>query len=103
MSALVVFASTRTEIADFVSALFFVYAIILIAWIIVSLVFSLGVSVPYSRWSNAIIDFLRDVAEPYLRLFRRLGLRIGPLDLSPIVAILVLQITGRILANLIAG
>ena len=39
-------------------------------------------------------DFLRDVSEPYLRIFRRLPLRIGPLDLSPIVAILVLRIVG---------
>ena len=94
-------ASVRNEIADFVGALFFVYGLLLIAWIVLSLVFSLGVRVPYSRASGAVIDFLRDVAEPYLRIFRRLGLQIGPLDLSPIVAILLLQITGRILVGLI--
>ena len=49
---------------------------------------------PYSRPLNAVLDFLRDVTEPYLRIFRRCGLRFGPLDLSPIVAILVLQIGG---------
>jgi len=41
------------------------------------------------------------VTEPYLRVFRRLPLRIGPLDLSPIVAILVLRIVGSIVVNLI--
>jgi YggT family protein len=50
---------------------------------------------------NAVLDFLRDVSEPYLRIFRRLGLRIGPLDLSPIVAILALQIVGGIVVSLI--
>ena len=75
--------------------------IIIIAWIVVSLVFSMGARVPYSRPLNAVLDFLRDVTEPYLRIFRRLPLRIGPLDLSPIVAILVLRIVGGIVVGLI--
>jgi uncharacterized protein YggT (Ycf19 family) len=57
--------------------------------------------VPYARWSNAVLDFLRDTANPWLNLFRRLPLRVGPLDLSPIVAILVLQIVGGIVVDLI--
>ena len=35
-------------------------------------------------------DFLRDVCEPYLRLFRRILPPLGPLDLSPVVAIVLL-------------
>ena len=92
----------RQEIADFVGAVFFVYFLCLIAWIVVSFVFALGARVPYNRFVNAVLDFLRDVSEPYLRIFRRLPLRIGALDLSPIVAIFVLQIVGRIVVNLIA-
>ena len=92
----------RQEIADFVSALIFVYTICIIAWIVVSLVFSFGARVPYSRPLNAVLDFLRDIVEPYLRVFRKLGLQIGPLDLSPMVALLVLQIGGGIIVNLIA-
>ena len=91
----------REQIADFLAALIGVYTIIIIAWIVVSFVFALGARVPYSRPVNAVLDFLRDVSEPYLRLFRRLPLRIGPLDLSPIVAILVLQIAGGIVVELI--
>ena len=93
---------TRQQIADFVSTLVGVYTLCLIAWIVVSLVFSLGARVPYNRFLNAVLDFLRDVSEPYLRIFRKLGLRIGPLDLSPIVAILALQIAGAIVVALIA-
>jgi YggT family protein len=93
----------RQEIADFVSALIFVYTIIIVAWIVASFVFSLGARVPYNRFFSAILDFLRDVSEPYLRIFRRLPLRIGPLDLSPIVAILALQFGGAILVGIIRG
>ena len=91
----------RQQIADFLAALITVYTIIIIAWIVVSFVFALGARVPYSRPLNAVLDFLRDVSEPYLRLFRRLPLRIGPLDLSPIVAILVLRIVGGIIIGVI--
>jgi len=92
----------REEIADFVSALIWVYTLIIIAWIVAQLVFSLGARVPYNRFFNAVMDFLRDVSEPYLRIFRRLGLRAGPIDFSPIVAILVLRIVGGIVVSLIA-
>jgi YggT family protein len=94
-------ASAREEIADFVGAFVTVYVIVIIAWVVLSFIFSMGVRVPYSRWSNAVMDFLRDVSTPWLNLFRRLPLRIGPLDLTPIVAIIVLQILGGIVVRLI--
>jgi YggT family protein len=94
-------AIARTDVADFVGAAFSIYALIIIAWIVAQLVFSLGVSVPFSRWSNALLDFLRDCAEPYLRIFRRLGLRIGPFDLSPIVALIVLQVVAALVVSAI--
>ena len=92
----------RQEIADFVAALIFVYTICIVAWIVASFVFSLGGRVPYNRVLNAVLDFLRDVSEPYLRIFRRLPLRIGPLDLSPIVAIFVLRFVGMIVVSAIS-
>jgi YggT family protein len=90
-------ADARTEIADLLASVLLVYTIIIIAWIVASLVFSLGARIPYSRPVNAVLDFLRDVTEPYLRLFRRLPLRIGPLDLTPMVAIIALQLVGGII------
>jgi YggT family protein len=92
----------RQEIADFVSALIFVYTICVVAWIVASFVFSLGARVPYNRFVSAILDFLRDVTEPFLRIFRPLPLRLGPIDFTPIVAILVLRIVGGIVVQLIA-
>ena len=94
-------ASARQEIADFVSAFVTVYVIVIIAWVVLSFIFALGVRMPYSRWTNAVMDFLRDVANPWLNLSRRLPLRVGPLDLTPIVAIIVLQILGGIVVGLI--
>ena len=92
----------RNEIADFVNALFYVYSVCIIAWIVVSFVFALGARVPYSRPVNVVMDFLRDVSEPYLRIFRRLGLRAGPIDFSPIVALIVLRLVQSVLVTLIA-
>jgi YggT family protein len=92
----------RQQIADFLGALIWVYTLIIIAWIVASFIFSMGARVPYSRPLNAVLDFLRDVSEPYLRIFRRLPLRVGPLDLSPIVAIFVLRIVGSIVVSAIS-
>ena len=92
----------RDQIADFLGALILVYTLIIVAWVVAQLIFSLGARVPYSRWSDAILNFLRDVAQPYLALFRWVP-RIGPLDLSPMVAIFALQIVGGIVVSLIRG
>src|SRR3954468_5084738 len=91
----------RHDIAGFLSALIGVYTLIIFAWIIVSWVLSFGVRIPYSRPVNAVLDFLRDVTSPFLRLFRKLGLQFGPIDFSPIEAILVLRIGGGLLVRLI--
>lgn len=98
-----VLATAREEIAGFVETLVLVYTILIIAYILSTLVFSAGGRVPYARWSSWLLGFLRDVSEPYLRIFRRFIPPLGPLDLSPIVAIFVLQIVGGIVASLIRG
>ena len=94
-----VLASTRTEIADFLSTVIYVYTIIIIIYIITNLLFAAGVRPPYSRWSNAILGFLRDVTEPYLRLFRRILPSFGGFDFSPIIAIIVLGIVNRVVVE----
>jgi YggT family protein len=99
----VVLATAREEIANYVQAVFYVYTLLIIAYILSSLFFAFGGRVPYARWSSAILGFLRDVCEPYLSIFRRFIPPIGPLDLSPIIGIVLLNIVGSVLANLIAG
>jgi YggT family protein len=41
---------------------------------------------------DAVLGFLRDICEPFLRIFRRVLPSFGGIDLSPILAILTLQI-----------
>jgi YggT family protein len=94
-------ASARQETADFVAALFFVYSLVIVAWIVTSLVLSLGLRPPYNRAVRGTLDFLHDTSEPYLRIFRRLGLRFGPLDLSPIIALIALRLVGGLLVSVI--
>jgi YggT family protein len=98
-----VVATFREDLAGYVSAVLLVYTLLIIAYILSSLLFAFGGRVPYARWSSALLGFLRDVCEPYLSIFRRFIPTIGPLDFSPVVAILVLQIVGGIVVNLIRG
>lgn len=101
--AMFLLATARESIANFLNALLIVYLILIFAYIITSLIFSFGGRIPYSKWSSAMLGFLRDVCEPYLGIFRRFIPPIGPVDVSPIVAILLLQIVGGIIVNLIHG
>jgi uncharacterized protein YggT (Ycf19 family) len=98
-----VLGAVRDDIAGYVSAVFLVYTLLIIAYILSSMFFAFGGRVPYSRWSSAVLGFLRDVCEPYLGFFRRFIPPLGPIDLSPIVAIFVLNIVARIITGVIAG
>jgi YggT family protein len=100
---LVVAASVRFNVAHYVSTLFTVYIILIFAYILLNLLFSFGVRTPYSRWSDVVLNFLRDVSEPYLRLFRRFIPPMGAFDLSPMIAIIVLYVLRTILTNAITG
>jgi YggT family protein len=98
-----VLASARGEIAGYLSTLIYVYTLLIILHIVVQLLFSFGVKPPYSRASDAVLTFLRDVCEPYLRIFRRFIPMFGSFDFSPIVAIIVLSVVGNLLVGLIRG
>ena len=105
MSALHAFvvATLRDDVAGYVLAVVRVYSLLIIAYILTSMFFAFGGRVPYARWSSAVLGFLRDVCEPYLAIFRRFIPALGPFDLSPIIAILVLNFVGGVIARLIQG
>jgi uncharacterized protein YggT (Ycf19 family) len=94
---------TRVDIGNYVDALFLVYILLIFVYILVNLLFSFGVRPPYSRWSDAVLGFLRDVCEPYLRLFRRLIPPIGMFDFTPMIAIIVLYFLRALIVNAIKG
>ena len=60
---------------------------------------------PYNRYLAAFLQFISDVTDPYLNLFRRFipMVRMGPgaLDLSPIVATIVLIVVSSLIASAI--
>jgi YggT family protein len=88
---------TSSSINRFIDDFIWVYILLIIAYILTS-----WVRLPYSPWLRRIQDFLRDVCEPYLRLFRRLLPSFGPLDLSPVIAIFFLFLLMRLVDALFA-
>lgn len=98
-----VLALSRFDVANYVDAIFLVYTILLVGYVISSFIFSLGARPPYSPALSAVLGFLRDVSEPYLRIFRRFLPNIGMFDISPIVALIVLSLVRSLIVRLIVG
>jgi YggT family protein len=96
-------ASTRDDIATYVAALFFVYMVLIFIRVLLSWI----PRVPYNRYLAAAIGFVGEVTDPYLNLFRRVIPPLGggglSLDLSPILAIVVLLVAGDVVVGLIQG
>lgn len=101
--AVIDLASARSDAAHYVSTLLLVYMIIIFVYVLLNLMLSLGLRMPYSRWTDMVLKFLRDVSEPYLRIFRRIVPRIGMIDFSPWLAIIVLVILRAVIPPLISG
>ena len=91
-----VLADTASSVQQFVSVFVGVYVLLILAFIVTSW-FPPGASSTLER----VRQFLMDVCEPYLRLFRRVIPPIGPLDVSPIVAVFALYIAERIVNGLV--
>ncbi|MFZ0041478.1 MAG: YggT family protein [Solirubrobacteraceae bacterium] len=96
-------ASTRADIANYVDALFEVYIVLIFVYILLNLLFSFGMRTPFSRWADVVLGFLRDVCEPYLRVFRRFIPPVGAIDLSPMLAIIALFLIRTLLDHVIRG
>ena len=85
-------ADAIDSIKSFVDIFILVYVLLIFAYILTS-----WIRMPYSLWMNRIQRFLYDVCEPYLRIFRRFVPPLGPLDLSPMLAIISLFVLDRVL------
>ena len=82
-----VLGDVRGSIASFVNVFITVYILLILVYVLSS-----WIRLPYNPWLNRVQRFLYDVCEPYLRLFRRVLPPLGPIDLSPVVAIVVLYL-----------
>jgi YggT family protein len=87
-------ADAATTAARFVDIFVGVYVLLIFAYVLTS-----WVTMPYSL--NWLQRFLNDVCEPYLRIFRRLLPSMGPLDVSPIVAVIVLVALDQLVTRLL--
>jgi YggT family protein len=83
---------------SFVTALYYVYTILILLYIILS-----WLQLPYNVWIGKIRTFLHDTVEPYLGLFRRMIPPIGMFDVSPIVALIVLGLVYQIVVAVLDG
>lgn len=90
----------RNDIADYVDALVIVYFVLIFVNILLSWVQQFR-PLPYNPRLRAATGFIEETTNPYLNIFRRFVPRIGPLDISPIFAIIVLFLVGGLVADLI--
>jgi len=85
-----------SSVQNFVRVFVYLYIFLILAYVITS-----WIRLPYSPWLNRIQRFLYDVCDPYLRLFRRILPPLGPLDLSPMVAVIALWLLDRLLITVL--
>jgi len=96
-------ALDRGNVADYVSALFVVYVILIFARIVLSFI----PRMPYRPWLRSVLDFITETTDPYLNFFRRFLPPIGgggfALDLSPMIGLIVLFVAQALVVGLIRG
>jgi uncharacterized protein YggT (Ycf19 family) len=90
-------ADAESTLQSFVSVFVGIYVLLIFVWILLS-----WIQLPYSRTAAAVQEFLGDVVRPYLRLFRFIP-TLGPFDLSPIVAVVVLLVAAGLVNSLIGA
>ena len=83
--------------ATWLNSLFIVFQLCILVRILMSWV----TIAPMRKWSQAVVQFFHDTTGWYLDLFRRMIPPVGPLDLSPMVALIVLFIVQRTVIGLI--
>lgn len=96
-------AINRGDVADYVSALFIVYVILIFARIVISFV----PRMPYRPWLRSVLDFVTETTDPYLNFFRRFLPPVGgggfALDLSPMIGLILLFVAQAVVVGLIRG
>jgi YggT family protein len=84
-----VLLDTITAVEHFLDVFVGVYTLAIVLYVLTS-----WIQLPYSL--RPVQGFLNDVCEPYIRLWRRILPTAGPIDLSPMVAVIALVAFDRI-------
>ena len=97
-------ALARGDVADYVEAVFLVYAILILLNILIGWIPRIPF---YSPWFRAVLDFVTDTTDPYLNVFRRVVPSVGSgglaFSFAPIVALIVLFVVEAVVVGLIRG
>jgi len=96
VASLGLLADAATSVRRFVDVFILVYILLIFAYVLTS-----WIRLPYSPTLTRLQRFLYDVCDPYLRIFRRILPPLGPLDVSPIVAVITLVVIREALDALI--
>lgn len=72
----------------------------IIAAAVMSMLIAFGVANPRNQFVYSVADFLNKLTEPVLRPIRRFLPYLGNIDISPVVAILLLQALQMVLADI---
>ena len=78
-----------TQVELFLQVFAYVYVLVIFLYVLTS-----WVQLPYSL--RPVQHFLYEAVEPYVRLWRRILPMAGPIDLSPMVAVIALIVVERI-------
>jgi len=97
-ASLALLADTASSLQNFVSVFVGIYILLIFAYVLLS-----WIQLPYSGVAATVRRFLDEVCRPYLGLFRGRIPTLGPLDLSPIVAVVVLLVAERLVNRLIGA
>ena len=79
-----------------VNSLFYFYYLLVIIRIFLSWI-------PNIDWENQPFAFIRALVDPFLNIFRGIIPPIGMLDISPIIAIILLNILQGLVVGMLAG
>ena len=90
-------ADFTSSLQNFVRVFVWIYILLIFAYVLSS-----WIRLPYSRTGAAVQQFLDEVCRPYLRLFRGLP-TLGPLDVSPIIAVVVLLLASELVIFVIGA
>ena len=93
-----VLLDTASSLEQFVRVFVGIYILLILIWVLLS-----WVRVPYSRTFATVERFLDEVVSPYLRIFRGRLPTLGPIDITPIVAVVVLLIAQELVIYVIGA
>jgi len=97
-AALGLVADAESSLQNFVTVFTSIYILFILGYVLLS-----WIQLPYSTVAASLQRFLDEVCRPYLGLFRGRIPTLGPVDLSPIVAVFVLLVAARVINALIGA